>query len=878
VQAPSGVTTFLFTDIEGSTGLWERDQQRMELALACHDAIVRAAVEDNHGVIVKMSGDGAHAAFDDPVDALGAALQLQQGLADPRATHAIPLLVRCGLHAGVTERRDGDFFGTAVNRSARIMSVAHGGQTLLSEAVATLIGERLPPGVMLRDVGAVRLRGLASPERVFQLLHPSLRQDFPSLRSLESTPNNLPQQLSSFVGREREVVEIRKLLGETRLLTLVGAGGLGKTRLTLQVAAAVLDAYPDGVWFVELAPLSDARLVPQAVASVLGVTEEAGRPVIEALIKLAADRRLLLILDNCEHLVDACADLARRLLQAAPHLEILASSREPLRMAGETICPVPALATPDLLQPVTVEGLERFEAVRLFVERAAAAQPSFRLTTQNAGAVADICRRLDGIPLALELAAARARTLSVESIAARLGDRFTLLVGGDRTALPRQQTLRALIDWSHELLSERERLLFRRLAVFAGGWTLEATEAIGTGDDVMETDVLSLLTGLVEKSLVEFDADGARYRLLETVRQYALERLEESSEDAQTRRRHLAVYLALAEKARPQLFGHEQGVWLTRLDLERENLLAAHEWCDRAQDGAGAGLRLVFSLKPYWINRGLLGLGQRITADALARAGAQEPNAARSRGLTDAGQLAFYMGRYGEAKKYLDESLAIARQLGDRGRIAKVLQPLGMVLLGQGDLPAARGHLEEAVAMARDLGDRRELAAALNALAQLTRTEGALEAAEPLYENVVALARELGDRESIAIGLLNLAMVAIGRGAEERATQMLLDVLAIAGEIGSKAAGQSALDVAAGLAALRQKWESAARFFGASEAQTGETGLHRDPADEAFLAPLIAKTQAALGSAAFGAAEGAGRALSYEAAIADARGWLESVS
>jgi tetratricopeptide (TPR) repeat protein len=394
----------------------------------------------------------------------------------------------------------------------------------------------------------------------------------------------------------------------------------------------------------------------------------------------------------------------------------------------------------------------------------------------------------------------------------------------------------------------------------------------------METDVLSLLTGLVEKSLVEFDADGARYRLLETVRQYALERLEESSEDAQTRRRHLAVYLALAEKARPQLFGHEQGVWLTRLDLERENLLAAHEWCDRAQDGAGAGLRLVFSLKPYWINRGLLGLGQRITADALARAGAQEPNAARSRGLTDAGQLAFYMGRYGEAKKYLDESLAIARQLGDRGRIAKVLQPLGMVLLGQGDLPAARGHLEEAVAMARDLGDRRELAAALNALAQLTRTEGALEAAEPLYENVVALARELGDRESIAIGLLNLAMVAIGRGAEERATQMLLDVLAIAGEIGSKAAGQSALDVAAGLAALRQKWESAARFFGASEAQTGETGLHRDPADEAFLAPLIAKTQAALGSAAFGAAEGAGRALSYEAAIADARGWLESVS
>ena len=877
MKASSGVKTFLFTDIEGSTRLWDREHERMQIALARHDAIVRAAMEDNHGIVVKMSGDGAHGAFDDPLDALGATLQLQQGLADPAATHGIALPVRCGLHAGVTQRRDNDFFGGVVNRAARIMSVAHGGQVLLSQAVATLVGERLPPGAALQDLGTVRLRGLESPERVFQLVHPRLRQDFPSLRSLEATPNNLPQQLSSFVGRERELAEIGKLLGSTRLLTLTGTGGLGKTRLTLHIAADLLDTFPDGVWFVELAPLSDARLVPQAVASALGVTEEAGRPVIEALVKLVADRRMLLILDNCEHLIDACAELAKRLLQAGSHLKILTSSREPLRLSGETIYPVPALATPDASQPITVDRLAQFEAARLFADRAAAAQPSFRVTAQNVAAVADICRRLDGIPLALELAAARARSLSVESIAARLGDRFTLLVGGDRTALPRQQTLRALIDWSHELLTDRERVLFRRLAVFAGGFTLELATAIGQGDGVTAMDVPILITSLVEKSLVEFDAEGERYRLLDTVREYAQERLENSGEDAQARGQHMAAYLALAEEARPELFGREQGAWLARLDLERENLLAAHAWCDRAEDGAEAGLRLVFSLKPYWINRGLLGLGQRITADALGRAGAQDRTAARSRGLTDAGQLAFYMGHYSEAAEYLDESLAIARQLGDRGRIAKVLQPLGMVSLGRGDLVAARRHLEEAVAMARELGDRRELAAALNALAQLSRTEGAMEAAESLYENVVALARELGDRESIAIGLLNLAMVSISRGAGDRVAQMLLDVIAIAREIGSKAVGQSALDVAAGLAADREKWAHAARFFGASEAQTAQTGLRRDPADAAFLAPLMEKTRMALGSA-FGAAEIAGGTLTHDAAIAEAQSWLESAS
>jgi non-specific serine/threonine protein kinase len=636
----------------------------------------------------------------------------------------------------------------------------------------------------------------------------------------------------------------------------------------------LLDGYPDGVWFVELASLSDARLVPQAVASVLGVTEEVGRPVIEALVKLVVDRRTLLILDNCEHLIDACADLARQLLQAGPHLKILASSREPLRLGGETTYPVPALATPDASQPITVGRLAQFEAVRLFAERATAAQPVFHVTPQNAAAVADICRRLDGIPLALELAAARMRSLSVESIAERLGDRYALLVGGDRTALPRQQTLRALIDWSHDLLTEQERVLFRRLSVFAGGFTLEGAEALRTAgkDDV--PDALAVLSQLVEKSLVESDIEGQRYRLLETVRQYAQGRLDESGESDRVHAAHLHFYLAFVEKGLPELVGPRQGIWLARFDRERENLLLAHAWCDRVDDGAALDLRLVHATKLYWLSRGLLELGYRLTVEALARVGAQQRTLMRCRGLTDAGKLGCFMGRYAEASANLEAALSIAREIGDKASVASVLQPLGMAALGQGDVAAARVYLEEALLLARELGNKRDIAAALNALAQLHRAHDALVVAEPLYENVVALARELGDRESIAIGLLNLAMVSIGRGSAERARTLLLEVLGITEELGSRSTGQSVLEVSTGLAALRGESALAAHFFGAAEAQAMQSGLHRDPADEAFLAPIVAKVRAGLDETDFTAGESAGRALSYQEAIDAARAWL----
>ncbi|HQR20369.1 MAG TPA: tetratricopeptide repeat protein [Burkholderiaceae bacterium] len=870
----AAVTTFLFTDIEGSTRLWECEPERMRPALARHDAMARKAVEDHHGVVVKMTGDGLHAAFDDPTDGIAAALELQQALADPAATGGVQLLVRCGLHAGLNERRDNDFFGSQVNRAARIMSVAHGGQTLVSQTVAELVRERLPTGASLRDLGTVRLRDLSAPERVWQLTAPGLRTDFPALRSLEATPNNLPQQLTTFVGRESEIVELGKMLAATRLLTLCGMGGLGKTRLSLQLAAELVDGYADGVWFVELAPLTDERLVPQAVASVLGVKEEAGRAVVEALVRFVRDRNLLVVLDNCEHLVHACAELAVQLLQAGPGVKIVATSRESLQVRGETIYPVPTLALPGSNRASAPDALLHYEAVRMFVDRACAAQPRFRLTERNAAAVTEICQRLDGIPLALELAAARMRSLSVESIAARLQDRFRLLAGGDRTALPRQQTLRALIDWSYDLLSEAERILFRRLAVFVGGWTLDAAEAVCAGGEIVGTDVLELLTRLVDKSLVAVESETGRFRLLETVRQYAQERLLEAGEELPTRDRHRAFYVDFAEQARPQLLGPQQGAWLARIDLDRENLLYAHSSCVSDEHAGAMGLQLVTALKQYFLRRGLLGLAQRVMVEALSHPGAQKRDAERSRALFSLGQICNFMGRYREASGHLEESLAIGREIGDRRRVASALQALGIVLIGQNDLVGARKYFDESLALEQEIGNKLSIASALNNRAQLYRLEGELDAAQRLYEQVLDVVRELGDHEDIAITLLNLAMIHIGRGAADRARGMLLETLAIAVETQSKSASQSVFEVSAGLAAAEGDWEQAARCYGVAESLSAQTGYRRDPVDDAFLAPLLQRARSMLPGARFDVAGQAGRALSVEEALAEARTWL----
>lgn len=863
----AAVTTFLFTDIQGSTRLWEVEPERMRPALARHDAIARDAVTKHGGEVVKMTGDGIHAAFHDPLDAIGATLELQLSLQDFETQYGIELAVRCGIHAGTYYRRDEDFFGTAVNRAARIMGAAHGGQSLLSQAVAQRVDGRLPTDVTLRDLGALRLRDLGSPERVFQLMHPALRSDFPALRSLEKTPTNLPHEWTSFVGREIECDRAGELLDANRLVTIVGMGGLGKTRLALRVAASALDAYPDGVWYVELAPLRDARGVPLAVASAMGVKEEAGRPVIEALARHVAEREMLLVLDNCEHLLGACADLAKQLLSSGRRLKILATSREPLHVAGEATLPLTALLMPDLRAPFEPQVLAQNEAVLLFMERAVAARPDFELTIRNAAAIAAICHRLDGIPLAIELAAARVRSLPVEELAARLTDRFKMLKAHDLTMLPRQQTLRALIDWSHDLLSDTERALLHQLAVFAGGWTLEAAESVCKCDG---EDVVDLLARMVDKSLVALTHDSGRYSQLETVRQYSQEHLEASAGAAEVRRRHLRFYVSLAEDAKTGMMGADQGAWLDRLDHERENVIAAHSYADTAHGGAQDGLRLISALKLYWINRGLLELGHTLTVEALERAGAEERNFVRCKALFDLGQIRHCMGRYEQARVCLQEGLAIARELGDERAAAKILQPLGMAALGEGKLDEARRYLEEAFALASDGADPRGLVAAANHLGQLKRMEGRPREARELFETAVRIARQQGDAESVAIGQVNQAMLAIVEDQPARAAEMLQEAFETAVSLNAKRLAQGAIEGCAALEASRGHWTNAAILYGAAEAQALATGIRRDPADEEFLAPLIAKVRAAIGDA-FGDVEAEGRALACDEAIEFAR-------
>ena len=824
-------------------------------------AVFRQRIEACGGRVIDMAGDSVLAVFDTAAGAVDAALAVQKALEAASASIAEDkrMRVRIGVHLGdVIEKTDGSVYGNGVNIAARLQAKAWPGGLCISQSLYDSVKDQV--ALNARFAGHQRLKNIDQPVAIWHVVPEgtTLPAHYAS-GALEATPNNLPLQLTSFIGRDGEMPEVAKLLADSRLLTLLGVGGIGKSRLSLELAAEVSDDFPDGVWLVELAELRDARLVPHAVASVVGVKESGGLPVSDALVQHFKERQMLLVLDNCEHLLAGCADLARQLLQSGPYCKLLASSREPLRIAGETTYPVPALS----------QG----EALRLFEDRASKAKPGYRVNGE-APLVASVCRHLDGIPLAIELAAARVRSMSVKVIASRLDDRFRLLTRGDQSALPRQQTLRALIDWSYDLLTEDERAVLRRLAVFAGGWTLEAAEAVVPFDAVAKADVLDLQTQLVEKSLAVLESGGERYRLLDTVRQYAQERLQESGDETAMRNAHLAFYVALAEAARPRLHSAKQREWLARLDAERENLLAAHSWCDRAPSGADAGLRLAYLLRPYWVNRGLLDLGHRLTVDALMRPGAQMRNAARCRGLFDAGQLSVFMGRYTAALRYLEESLAIARELGDERSVAVALQPMGMAYLGLGDVPNARRLLEEALELAEKRGEQREVAAAGNQLAQLLRVEGDLDRAATLYTRVLEIMRGLQDHESIAIILLNLAMVAIGRYDAAGARVMLLEVSAIAGETGSKAVSQSLLDVSAGLAVLHGDWERAARFYGAAEAQITQTGLQRDAGDQAFLTPLIGKAREALGGTAFADVERAGRVLAYEQAMSQARGWL----
>jgi predicted ATPase/class 3 adenylate cyclase len=604
-ELPRGTVAFLFTDIEGSTALWERNRQAMAAAVERHFVVLDSAIQAHGGIHFKTIGDAVQAAFPAAPAAVAAACDAQRALLAEEWGEVETLPVRMALHAGEAEPdARGDYLAAPLNRLSRLLSAGHGSQILLSQTVQQLTRGTLPQDAELRDLGQHRLRDLFDPERVFQLVHPDLPADFPVLKTLEGYPNNLPWQPTPLLGRERELGEVADLLHreDVHLLTLTGPGGVGKTRLALQVAADILEWFPDGAFFVELAPLTDPALLTSTVASVLGVREEGGRPVVEVLTAFLRDRQLLLALDNFEHLLPA-APVVSDLLRTCPGVKILATSRAPLHLRGEREYPVPALALPDPSRPEPVTQLIQYQAIRLFVERAQAAKPAFALTDENAAAVAEICRRLDGLPLALELAAARVKLLPPQALLERLDERLKLLTGGARDAPARQRTLRDAIAWSHDLLSPHDQTLFRRLAVFAGGCTLEAVEAVGNADG--ELDTLEGMASLIDESLlrqIDGPGDEPRFAMLETIREYGLERLEVSGESGTVQERHATYFASVAEALRPHLYGPDQGRTIRQLEAEQGNLRAALAWAVEHADAA-IGLRLTANLRKFWLLR-----------------------------------------------------------------------------------------------------------------------------------------------------------------------------------------------------------------------------------------------------------------------------------
>jgi predicted ATPase/class 3 adenylate cyclase/DNA-binding NarL/FixJ family response regulator len=727
-ELPTGTVTLLLADVEGSTQLWQSQPEQMTAAVALLDRTLGDVVATHRGVrpVEQGEGDSFVVAFARTSDAVACALALQRA---PLA----PIRLRIGVHTGEVQLRDeGNYIGTTINRTARLRDLAHGGQTVLSGAAEEMVIDRLPDGAWLVDLGNHRLRDLPRRERVVQLCHHDLQNDFAPLRTSETVvAHNLPVQLTSFIGRQAEMSRLREALAGNRLVTLTGAGGIGKTRLAVHIATELAGEFGDGACYVDLAPITDPDVAPVAVARALGLPDQPGRSTIDTVLRFVRDRQMLMVLDNCEHLLDASAELVVALLGSAPRLTLLATSREPLGVTGEATWRVPSLSLAD-------------EAVKLFADRARLAQADFAVTNDNGATVSEICRRLDGMPLAIELAAARVRALSLTEILDGLHDRFRLLTGGARTAVRRQQTLRASVDWSHALLSEPERVLFRRLAVFLGGFDLDAARAVSGGDEVERYQVLDRLTLLVDKSLVVADdtRGRTRYRLLETVRQYALEKLGESGEAAAVRSCHRDHYTAMAVVLdAPAGSDYEQRV--EQAEVEIANLRAAFAW-SRENGDVELALALASALRPLWLARGRLREGRAWFDAALTDNTYAVAPGVRARALADKAMLGPWVGA-AASRDQAEEALAIARDVNDPALLARALTTCGFIA-GYYDPKAAWEYFAEAIGLARELDDRWRLSQILGWQAIAAATAGDLIAVRAAAEEGRVVADAIGDR------------------------------------------------------------------------------------------------------------------------------------
>ena len=812
-ELPTGTVTLLFTDIEGSTRLLERLGDRYVEVLVSHRRLLRAAFAQFGGREVETEGDAFFVSFTKASDAVAAAVAGQRALAG-RPWPDGPLRVRMGLHTGEPIIVAGSYAGLDVHRAARICSAGHGGQVLLSQATCELVGGGLPPGVELRDLGEHRLKDITRPLRLFQLVISGLPSSFPSLRTLDAHPVNLPTPLTRFIGRQQELADVSASLqrDEVRLLTLTGPGGTGKTRLAIQVAAELSEVFPDGVAFVGLAPVNDPALVVSAIAQSLGVREAAHQSVVDRLTQEVGHRRLLLVLDNFEQILGA-APLLIQLLAACPQLKVLVTSRAALQVSGEHTYPVPPMSLPDQKAPKGRHDVAASEAVTLFTERAQAVNPSFAVTDTNAPALTEICRRLDGLPLAIELAAARSRLLPPQALLTRLERRLELLKGGARDLPARQQTLRATIDWSYELLDPGEQTLFARLAVFAGGCTLQATEEVCNLDG--DLDLLADLDALATKNLLQpqHGPEGApRLLLLETIREYGLERLAERGEADAAARRHADYYLGMAEQAERELLGPRQGAWYDRLDADLDNLRAALAWSLTHHDIETTG-RLAGALMAWWVARGHASEGLRWLDAALAHRGdLSQPVLAKA--LFAKANLLLQAGAHHEqAKPLLEESIALFQELGDISWTVRTVSVLGWAAMRAGEFDRGLALREQAVALARDRASDWDLALAVGNLGlSLLRVDEHARAQVALEEGLARF-RALGEAEGMAFGLYGLGILALREGDHQRAWKLLEEALVLARDIGHLPSTANLL-AGLGVIALHQSdFHSAAALF-----------------------------------------------------------------
>ena len=908
---PTGTVTFLFTDIEGSTKLAQSYADKWESLRARHHEILKAAIESNNGYVFQIIGDAFCGSFHTAGDAVRAAAQAQIDFYKEDWGET-PVKVRMGINTGTAQAsinidHSGGYKGyTVMARVQRIMSAGHGGQVLISLATEELVRDNLPENVSLRDLGECRLKDLIRPERIHQLLISDLPSEFPPLKTLDVHRHNLPVQLTSFIGREKEIADLAGMIKDHRLITLTGIGGTGKTRLSLQVSADLIDEYPNGVWFVALAPLYDPTLVPQEVASAWQIENQSGQSLSKTLSDYARNKQMLLILDNCEHVLEACASLISDLLHAAPNIKILATSRASLNVEGEITYPVHPLALPEPELNLPLSALTQYEAVRLFIERAVSVRPTFNVTNENAPAVAQVCQRLDGIPLAIELAAARIRALSPDQIAERLDHRFDLLAGGSRTALPRQQTLRATMDWSYELLTEDERDLLNQLSVFAGDFSLEAVESICLPGEESGTGILDLLTALVDNSLVNVveEFQVSRYELLETVQQYASEKLFVYGELQTTLDRHLAFYVGLAKKGFPHVWvGRTE--WVDRFELEYDNFRVAmdHAIATNLESAIQLGISLsmfwdysfrrkegyvwamkILDLTASWKPgktraAALLLAGDRASLIGEYQQGQQllEASLEMTRGFGDMSDLNltlynlaavnWFIGNWVKMREYAEEHLKTSQELNDRRGIHDALLQLGIAVCGLGDNEKGNSLFEESLALARKEDSPNAIAFALASLGKLARINGELAKAWDFYLECAELRRNIRHRSGLANTLLNLGQIALQKNDAVQAKKMFEESLELWRELQMSEVEAYILWGIGGVVGIFGQHELAAHLFGAANAAYEVFHYKMDDLDHMTYDPIIAKVRDRLGEEVFDKEWELGEQMSLSEAI-----------